>query len=272
MILYLKSPFITVAEFHFDEDAPATGADIVRYLWRASPVSSSPTEASFTLVLDLAKSPQTLLANMHAETRYRIRRAEKDRFQYDFWCAGEPEASAQFCDFYDGFAASKHLVPANRKRLSALGERGVLDVSRVRDSTGIGLVWHAHYRAGDRARGIHSASLLGNATDPALRALIGRANCHHTWCDLLRFQQQGLALYDLGGWYGGTEDQEKLRINRFKESFGGVVIKEFNSETGVTTKGKLALGAKAVVLSASGWRRSWKLPPRPQKQTAAHLR
>jgi len=147
----------------------------------------------------------------------------------------------------------------------------VLDLSRVSDSTGAGLVWHAHYRAPDRARGIYSASLLGMATDPSVRGLIGRANCHHTWCDILRFQQQGLTVYDLGGWYGGAEDQEKLRINRFKESFGGVLTREFNAETAVTAKGRLALDLKTMLLSSLGWYRSWKPFRGPQRQTAANL-
>jgi len=77
--------------------------------------------------------------------------------------------------------------------------------------------------------------------------LIGRANCFHTWHDILRFQRQGIETYDFGGWYGGTENAEKLRINRFKESFGGKVVPEFNYEVGVTIAGRLALALKAIV-------------------------
>ena len=190
MITYQRLPFIRVAEFHFDENSPAARADIVRHLWRSAPVSGARCEESHTLVLDLTSSPETLLAKMHNGTRWSIRRAEKDQFQYQFWCAGEPEAVAQFCGFYDAFATGSHLVPANRKRLNALTQLGVLDLSRVSDNAGRALVWHAHYRASHRVRMIHSASLLGKATDPALRGLIGRANCHNTWCDILRFQQQ----------------------------------------------------------------------------------
>jgi len=271
MITYQRLPFIRVAEFYFDEETPAARADIVRHLWRSAPVSGTRCEESHTLVLDLTSSPETLLAKMHNGTRWSIRRADKDQFQYEFWCAGEPEAVAEFCGFYDAFAKGSHLVSANRKRLSALTQLGVLDLSRVSDNAGRALVWHAHYRASHRVRMIHSASLLGKATDPSLRGLIGRANCHNTWCDILRFQQQGLPAYDLGGWHGGAEDQKKLRINRFKESFGGALVKEFNAEIGVTAKGRLALDMRAVLLSSLGRYGSWKVTRGPQRQTAAHL-
>ena len=104
-----------------------------------------------------------------------------------------------------------------------------------------------HYRSCDRARLIYSASIRRQTTETPLKALIGRANCFHTWHDILRFQRQGIETYDFGGWYGGTENAEKLRINRFKESFGGKVVPEFNYEVGVTIAGRLALALKAIV-------------------------
>jgi hypothetical protein len=257
MISYKKLGVIRIAEFHFDEDAVPARADVIRSLWRSVAPSATQCEHAHTLVLDLGSPPQILLANMHNETRYQIRRAEKDNFQYHFWCGGEPEVVEQFCGFYDGFAASKRLVAANRQRLRALAQIGVLDLSRVSDDAGRVLVWHAHHRAAGRARLIHSASLLGQATIPALRTLIGRANCYHTWLDILRFQQQGLTVYDLGGWYGGSDDQAKLHINKFKERFGGIVVPEFNSEAPATTAGRLALDSKSLLLSILARSRSW---------------
>lgn len=265
MITYRKlGQFIRVAEFHFDEDGTAEGADIVRHLWRSAPVPGIRCEQSHTLEVDLTNSPEGLFANMHKETRSRVRRAEKDGFGYDFWSDSQPEVVGQFCRFYDEFAASKHLVPANRQRLRALGQIGALNLSCVRDAAGRVLVWHAHYCTADRARQIHSASLLRTTTDPSLRTLIGRANCYHTWSDMLRFRHQGIAVHDLGGWYGGNEDQQKLRINKFKESFGGLVIKEFNSEAAVTWTGRLAIGSKAVLLHLLACSRGLKPLPAPQ--------
>ena len=46
---------------------------------------------------------------------------------------------------------------------------------------------------------------------------------------------------DMGGWYGGHEDQALLHINKFKEDFGGKVVEIYNSMAGISIKGKLAV-------------------------------
>ena len=255
MITYHKSPVIRVAEFHFDEHVGTVRGDIVRYLWRSVPLAGVECAESHTLVLDLSNSADGLLANMHTETRYRIRRGEKDHFLYEVPCPAEPAVLEQFCQFYKRFAAGKHLVAANRARLSALANAGVLDLSSISDETGKVLVWHVHYRSPERARLFHSASLLPEVKEPALRARIGTANRYHTWSDMMRFKEHGTVLYDLGGWYGGSEDPEKLRINTFKRSFGGEIIREFNVELGATPVGRLALRLKTMMLACRGW--SW---------------
>jgi hypothetical protein len=58
---------------------------------------------------------------------------------------------------------------------------------------------------------------------------------------MLRFKAAGISVYDLGGWYEGDTDRAKLDINRFKEGFGGSIVKTFNQEFGITPKGKLYL-------------------------------
>ena len=271
MINYRKLLLVRVVESYFDEP-PATRADIVRHYWRSAPLGGAGWTEAPTLVLNLDNNPDTLLAEMHHNTRYAIRRAAKDDFQYTFWNTHEPEALAGFCRFYDEVAAVTHLVPANRQRLTALSRLGVLDLSRVSDKSGEVLVWHAYYRTPDRARLTHSASRLGQTSDPSLRALIGRANAYHTWRDILRFQQSGLSVYDLGGWYTGTTDEKKLGINRFKESFGGVLIKQFNFEAGATPAGRMALSWKQWMLNCLSWSRSRKLLQRLQSHTASPLR
>jgi lipid II:glycine glycyltransferase (peptidoglycan interpeptide bridge formation enzyme) len=53
-----------------------------------------------------------------------------------------------------------------------------------------------------------------------------------------RFKAQGVRWYDLGGWYHKADDEEKLRINRFKEGFGGQVAKNYLCVAYPTWKGK----------------------------------
>lgn len=240
MISY-KKWLVRLVEYQFDDGGPAVRADVARYVWRSAPVSSGRSNESFSLILDLTNSSQILLSKMHPNARYAIRRAEKDGFQYHYWSANDSNQLAEFYRFYDEFAATKGLPAADRQRLNAFAEAGLLDLSCAADHHGMTLVWHAHYRGRNRVRLIHSASLRRPAIQPSLRALIGRANCFQTWKDLLRFQQEGISIYDLGGWYAGIENREKLGINRFKANFGGRIVKEFSAEIPLTAIGTLAL-------------------------------
>ncbi len=49
-----------------------------------------------------------------------------------------------------------------------------------------------------------------------------------------------MSIYDFGGWYEGREDEERLRINAFKESFGGTVAQGWNAERLITLKARIA--------------------------------
>lgn len=51
---------------------------------------------------------------------------------------------------------------------------------------------------------------------------------------------------DFGGWYAGREDTDKLRVNRFKESFGGEAVYEYNADRANTWKGAAALAARRL--------------------------
>ena len=79
------------------------------------------------------------------------------------------------------------------------------------------------------ARLVHSASWF-RAADKAQQAVNSRANRYLHWMDMLRLRELGFASYDLGGWYSGQEDVEKLNINRFKEGFGGRVVPQYNCD------------------------------------------
>jgi hypothetical protein len=69
--------------------------------------------------------------------------------------------------------------------------------------------------------------------------------------DMLAFKAAGVRLYDFGGWYAGDTDTDLLRINKFKEEFGGNVELRYNCERGVTLLGKCALTIKRVMSSLS---------------------
>lgn len=239
--------FLRTAVLFFDEEAAAGSFDIVRYVQRPAPVEGATCEEFPTLVLDLRQDEATLLAGMKKDTRYEIRRAEaQDDLGYDFWPPGAADAPVEeFRAFQVRFARQKSLAAVDAKTLRRYADSGTLDLSRIRNRDGT-LVWHCYYRGRERSRLLYSSSLFRQER-AGLRALIGRANRYQHWKDILRFKGEGLLTYDLGGWSPEGGDPEKQRVNRFKEEFGGVLLRDFNCILPVTRRGRAALALERLL-------------------------
>ena len=110
------------------------------------------------------------------------------------------------------------------------------------------MVWHAYLRSNHRATLLYSASLFRKFDSSALRNKMGRANRFQHWQDIQRFKAEGVSVYDFGGWYEGNRDQERLRINRFKEEFGGEIVKNYICERALTVKAKVFLRVRRLLL------------------------
>jgi len=237
-----------MADAFFDEPLPAGGVDVfMLYEWPTAVAGGMCTPFS-TIIVDLAKDPEKLLADMNSETRYEIRRASnKDALIYESFESPKPDDVLRFAVFYEEFAASKGLLPMDRSVLQRAADAGLLDLSTVGLSPSEPAIWHAYYR--DRGRAIlrYSASMYRNNSDKEYRARLGRANRYHHWQDMLRFREAGDLVYDFGGWYAGTEDSDMLRINKFKEGFGGTVIQTYNCVLPKTWKGKFAFTVRSRV-------------------------
>lgn len=237
--------FCRVANVYFEEEPSHVEADIVHYIQRASPVPDSHYSVFCTIVLNLGREPDALLAAMHKKTRNEIRHGMRKGLRHSAW-RNNLTVLERACDFYDRFAALKGLPPADRRYLRLLAQAGQLDLSVVRDGDR-DLVWHAYYRTPARVLNLISASLFMAHADPTERALVGIANRYHTWMDMLMYRQTGIPLFDQGGWYDGTTDQEKLRINNFKERFGGTIVRNFDCHRAITPKGALMLKARGLL-------------------------
>lgn len=240
-MLCYKKGFLRVVELWFDEANQCPSADIIRFFQKASPLDGCASVPFHTLVTDLEQEPQVLFAKIKRDTRYEIRRAtEKDKLSSCAYDSVDAKTLSRFSDFYRRFAAANDLHPANSIRLQLLAEIGALYLSEALDRDGNPLVWHAYCRFQDRARLLYSASHLHTTAD---KSSIGRANRYLHWRDFLALQALGTRLYDFGGWYAGTQDAKKVRINQFKAEFGGEIIVNFNGLQGTTWMGRLGLWA-----------------------------
>jgi hypothetical protein len=260
MIIY-KSRFLTQAEVWYDNEPDDTrSVDWIHYHRRSRPVPGTKTIFIYTYAIDLTQSREQLLANLNKDTAYKIRRArERDKIVCEVCNPLDPAVMDQFEQMYNAFAAIKGLTPLHRQRTENMAAAGVLDLSVAKNPQGNALLYHANYRDRHRATSMELPSLYRRLADSAERNFIGRANRCLTWSDILRYKEEGLEIFDFGGWYQGT-DPAMLKINDFKRGFGGQVLREYQCEQILTLKGRVVLTVAAVLNRAKN---AFHAPGRP---------
>lgn len=247
MIVHRKN-LLRIAEYWDGEEPKFAGVDLVRCFQQPQPLEGMICRDFYTILLDLTRDPEQLLSAMNRDMRYEIRRAAaSDQLTYDCRNGQDTKVFQQFCDYYDQFAAGKAQPKIDRAWLSLLAGAGSMALSQV-SSSGETLVWHAYHRSPHRATLFYSASLFRKFDSSAMRNKIGRANRYQHWQDLQHFKAEGISVYDFGGWYHGDTDTERLRINKFKEEFGGEIVKNYICERALTVKAKLFLWVRRLLL------------------------
>jgi hypothetical protein len=243
-----KSRFLTRAEVWYDDEPGDTRRlDWLLYHRRSHPVPGMKSKVIWTYAIDLKQSDEQLLANLNKDTAYKIRRArERDKIICESCDPQDAPVMSQFEQMYNIFAGLKNLAPLNRPRMESMAAAGVLDLTVAKDPQGNALVYHANYHDRRRATSMELPSLYRKMEDSTERNLISRANRYLTWSDILRYKQEGLEVFDFGGWYQGT-DPAMLTINEFKRGFGGQVLCEYECGQILTFKGRLVLAVAAVL-------------------------
>ena len=142
---------------------------------------------------------------------------------------------------WNRFATAQNTPPLERPWLDQIKEAGGLDVVAAKDRAGLVLAYHLVFLTPKRARQILAISPYRSAQTGAWRKAVSCANCLIHWHNFLAFRERGIHEFDFGGWYPGTTNIRLLGINRFKKSFGGRVVREYDCEQPVTLKGRLLL-------------------------------
>lgn len=232
---------LRVGEVWFGDRKP-TRCDIVKYVQAVRKPTSVRAVPFTTLCIDIARPTEQIFSSFSSETRTEVRRAERrDDFSYEFVPHPDRRLIAEFMVSYREFCRQKGLPIGALWYLDALAQQGALTLSIARTADGKTLVWHSYLISGNRARQLQSVSLFRNYAGSGDRNMMGRANRWLHWRDMCALREVGVATYDQGGWYSGHNDQEKLRINRFKEGFGGTLTVGYSWIQGNSLIGKLAV-------------------------------
>jgi hypothetical protein len=239
-MIYLKRGPVRIGESWFQEE-PSRRVDIARYIHLDRCIPGARCTSVHTIVTDLMPDSDSLLAAMKPQTRTGIRRAARDGVRTNLWFSPGDAVMHAFRRFFVNFARQKNLSLWNEERFCALRQNGMLTISNAVTPSGDALVWHSYVHYGQTVLELHSASQFRSSQLSAERNAIGRANRYLHFHDMLAFKDLDFRVFAFGGWYAGSKDVEKLRINKFKEGFGGQVVRHFTCELGVTSLGKCAL-------------------------------
>lgn len=220
-----KFLFLTYKRIFFAEKFPALKkTDFVSLRQYSGEIPKNWKEKKFvTLITDLTKSEEEIFSQIAKNTKYEIRRAEKEGVKTGFSSAEE------FRIFFNNFAAVKGLKKLSKLNTAAYAPFLTATKAELNSKT---LAMHAYLvdKENSRARLLYSATVNRNLQNSDLNC-IGRANRFLHWQDILYFKNIGLKKYDWGGIADNPDNPETKGIDAFKEAFGGIPITENTYES-----------------------------------------
>ena len=250
MFIY-QSRFLTRGEVWYDDEPDNAPVDWIYYRQRSSPVAGARSRETHTLLVDLTPSPDQLLARMDQKTALKINAAlAKDHLAWERGDARDAKTLNEVERLWNEFAAAHKSPPLERDWFDKIAEAGNLNLSAAKDPTGQTLAYHLVLLTRQRARQLIAISPYRALPDAAWRNAVSRANCFIHWKNFLDFRTRGIPFFDWGGWYMGTTNIQYLGINRFKQSFGGRIVREFECEQIRTLKGWCVLTAARLIRRA----------------------
>jgi lipid II:glycine glycyltransferase (peptidoglycan interpeptide bridge formation enzyme) len=215
-------------------------------------VSVEETKGSFrgsseyhTCVTNLEESQEELQKKINKNVRYEIRRSVKDQIEVKYYTKSELENNKEllstFSDIYEKMYQSKGMdTKFNMESVIKYLEQDSIIFSAVIHEGEI-IIFHSYIYDGKDTRFLHSASCFRESDD---QAMIGRANKHLQWEDMLYFKNRGFKVYD---WGGISDFDNPNGIDEFKLKFGGDRLTYYNVFAGNTLIGKLAVTAMKIM-------------------------
>lgn len=226
--------------------------DIARLHSIPEPLKGARNIESWTLLNDLAGTDSDIMAFLHRDTRKEVRRAEREGISVERYDGRHLDILNEFNMFYNKFSESKPEVKnildisVQLHMLKRTANAGMLEVAKAMGRDGEPIVYNVLMVSDGRVRGLHSASLFRNNQSGERRQYVGRANRYLHFQNMLHYKHQGYYQYDWGGWYAGQDNESLLKINQFKEEFGGRVVCEYDAIYGCTLLGRCLLPFRSL--------------------------
>lgn len=194
-----------------------------------------------TLINDLLESEEEILGRFKKNTKYEVKRAEKEGCYSTFYFGKElaenkdvllrvDAVHAQM--FADKGKKSKHEFPT----MMAAAKAEMLAVSVGYLPDGRECAYHVYIVGNQVARLLHSIAVFREVASNEDRNAIGRLNRFLHFADMRTFKEQGYTTYD----WGGYSEEEHLRtISDFKKAFGGEIVDVYTMVYATNAIGRL---------------------------------
>jgi hypothetical protein len=175
-------------------------------------------EIYFTLESDLMLSEEEIIKNFNSTIRNEIKRSEREGCVFNF-----SESKDNFISLYNDFATQRKIAVITLKKLKEFKNNLILTSSSM---NGVIVSVHSYLVDYDlkKVRLLHSGTK--RFSEVFDRNMIARSNKYLHYRDMLEFKKNGFQVYDWGGLAFNTHDKGVQGINKFKESFGGELIKQ----------------------------------------------
>lgn len=227
-------------------DFTSSKADIITMVQSSKQDGLISTMDFHTLITDLSEDKDSIFNNIDKQCRYEIRRAEKEGTNVEYYGIKDTINNSVIEDFmkkYTIFAKQKSLPTINKNNLLSFNKFNKLIISKS-SIDGEGVVYHTYVVDDSRVRLWHSISLYRDDSSPSQRALVGRLNRNLHWSDMIKFKEHGILVYD----WGGISDSDEIQnITKFKRSFGGNELIEYNYLVNKTLKGKIFIKLRNII-------------------------
>jgi hypothetical protein len=224
MLIIKKQRFGISYDYVWFAQRPSTKNIIRRVVYmqclESGPAPGYLRRTFYTKIIDLGQDPEVILSATSRSTSYQIKRAIREGVTL-----APVTDVADFVSFYNEFSRTKQRGRLTGSDLLGWGQDIVAFAAMSERQPA---VMHTYVVDSDlrRARLLHSASHFRTTNDTSQRNAVGRANRFLHYATILHFRDRGFTQYDMGGYAKGSSDPTLQAIARFKDGFGGELVRE----------------------------------------------
>lgn len=197
-----------------------------------------------TLLIDLTKSKEELLKQLHQKNRKQIKKALNQGFHIEILNKPSTKDIRAFQKFYNDFAQNSNTYPCNSfhiNTMSKLRNKNALIITKLMNKGYEVLCYQVYISDGETAFSLYSASHFRLKETSGEKRLLSEASRYLQWHNILYFKETHHTIYDIGGF---TKNEN---IRKFKMEYGGEITEVYSGYSANSFVGKIVLWLRTII-------------------------